>query len=278
MNIKIHQSSSATYNNSGSSYGIASYLDHEDRDRLEEGKDIERFFNLTSDNVAKQEVIKGIDQNKGQLGKADAKFFCITVSPSDKELQHLGKTPEEQALALKEYVKREVIPAYADNFKKDLKAEDIRFYAKIHHDRDRRELGNNVHCHIIISRKDNANKRKLSPLTNHKATTKGVVKGGFERTELFRQCEQRFDKKFSYDRDLTEKFDHCNALKNGTLEEKISAVIQANQKSQTSQERNQDKDQEQKNTEEKQKDKGLEHPAQEETRQKTRDMDIGFGI
>lgn len=35
-----------------------------------------------------------------------------------------------------------------------------------------------MHCHLIVSRKDQANKKKLSPLTNHKNTKSGIVKRG----------------------------------------------------------------------------------------------------
>ncbi len=42
-----------------------------------------------------------------------------------------------------------------------------------------------MHCHLIVSRKDQANKKKLSPLTNHKDTKNGVIKGGFDRVNLF---------------------------------------------------------------------------------------------
>ena len=42
----------------------------------------------------------------------------------------------------------------------------------------------NMHCHLIVSRKDQSNKKKLSPLTNHKNTKKGKVIGGFDRVNL----------------------------------------------------------------------------------------------
>ena len=51
-----------------------------------------------------------------------------------------------------------------------------------------------------MSRKDQANKKKLSPLTNHKNTNKGIIKGGFDRVKLFQQAEQGFDKLFNYQR------------------------------------------------------------------------------
>ena len=78
-----------------------------------------------------------------------------------------------------------------------------------------------MHCHLIVSRKDQANKKKLSPLTNHKNTTKGVIKGGFDRKNLFQQAEQGFDKLFGYDRQLTESFEYYNTMKNGSISEQL---------------------------------------------------------
>lgn len=72
-----------------------------------------------------------------------------------------------------------------------------------------------MHCHLIVSRKDQTNKKKLSRLTNHKNTQKGIVKGGFDRKNLFQQVEQGFDKRFDYKRELTESFEYYNTMKNG---------------------------------------------------------------
>lgn len=98
----------------------------------------------------------------------------------------MGATEQEQAEAMKQYIREVFIPEHAKNFNKELSAGDIKFYGKIHFDRNRSENSeNNMHCHIIVSRKDQSNKIKLSPLTNHKNTKKGTVKGGFDRTNLF---------------------------------------------------------------------------------------------
>lgn len=72
-----------------------------------------------------------------------------------------------------------------------------------------------------MSRKDQSNKIKLSPLTNHKNTKKGTVKGGFDRKNLFQQAEQGFDRLFNYDRQLTETFEYCNTMKNGSLSKQL---------------------------------------------------------
>lgn len=223
MNIDFPPPSKGTYNNAGSSRRLCSYLEHEDMERMEKGIYIEGFFNLTEDNLYKSQVVKDIDNNKAQLLKTDAKFYAIHVSPSEKELKAMGKTEQEQAEAMKRYIREAVIPEYAKNFNKDLSAEDIKFYGKIHFDRDRSKNNeNNMHCHIIVSRKDQSNKIKLSPFTNHKNTKKGTVKGGFDRTNLFQQAEKGFDKLFGYNRPLNESFGYYNIMKNGSIIEQIS--------------------------------------------------------
>ncbi|MPN65112.1 hypothetical protein SDC9_212891 [bioreactor metagenome] len=79
-----------------------------------------------------------------------------------------------------------------------------------------------MHCHLIVSRKDQSNKIKISPLTNHKNTKKGTVKGGFDRKNLFQQAEQGFDRLFNYDRQLTETFEYCNTMKNGNISDQLN--------------------------------------------------------
>ncbi len=222
MNIDFPPPSKGTYNNAGSSRKLCNYMEHEDMERMEQGIYTEGFFNLTDDNIYKSQVIKDIDGNIGQLKKTDAKFYAIHVSPSEKELRAMGNTEQEQAEAMKRYIREVVIPEYAKNFNKGLSAEDIKFYGKIHFDRGRSNNELNMHCHLIVSRKDQTNKKKLSPLTNHKDTTKGTVKGGFDRKNLFWQTEQGFDRLFSYNRPLTESFEYYNTMKNGTIADQLN--------------------------------------------------------
>jgi len=222
MNIDFPPPSKGTYNNAGSSRRLADYCEHEDLERMEQGIYTEGFFNLTDDNIYKSQVIKDIDSNIGQLLKTDAKFYAIHVSPSEKELKIMGNTEQEQAEAMKRYIREVVIPKYAQNFNKGLSAEDIKFYGKIHFSRDRSNNELNMHCHLIVSRKDQTNKKKLSPLTNHKNTKKGTVKGGFDRKNLFQQAEQGFDKLFGYKRELTESFEYYNTMKNGSISDQLN--------------------------------------------------------
>ena len=221
MHIDFAPPSNGTYNNSGSSRQLANYLEHEDLERMEKGIYTEGFFNLTEDNIYKSKLIKDIDSNIGQLLKTDAKFYAIHVSPSEKELQVMGNTEQERAEAMKRYIREVFIPEYANNFNKGLSASDIKFYGKIHFDRNRSDNELNMHCHLIVSRKDQANKKKLSPLTNHKNTKKGTIKGGFDRKNLFLQVEQGFDKVFDYNRQQTESFNYHNTMKNGSILEQL---------------------------------------------------------
>lgn len=221
MNIDFPPPSNGIYNNAGSSRQLANYLEHEDMDRMQKGIYTEGFFNLTEDNIYKAQVIKDIDGNIGQLLKTDAKFYAIHVSPSEKELITMGQTERKQAEAIKRYIREIFIPEYAKNFNKGLSAEDIKFYGKIHFDRGRSGNETNMHCHLIVSRKDQSNKKKLSPLTNHRNTKKGAIKGGFDRKTLFENVEKGFDRLFGYNRQLHETFEYCNTMKNGSITEKL---------------------------------------------------------
>ena len=117
----------------------------------------------------------------------------ITVSPSSRELEKMGKTEKEQAEAMRKYVRDDVMQHYAEGFGKGLNKEDIEYYGKIHFERkgaDRYDM----HAHIIVSRKDRSNTRKLSP-------------------------ESSFDKRTGYDRAPEQTFDYLNTMKNGSPKE-----------------------------------------------------------
>lgn len=221
MHIDFAPPSKGTYNNAGSSRQLVNYCEHEDLERMEKGIYTDGFFNLTDDNIYKSKVINDIDTIIGQLLKTDAKFFAIHVSPSESELRAMGNTEKEKAEAMKRYIREVFIPEYAKNFNRGLSEADIKFYGKIHFDRNRSDNQLNMHCHLIVSRKDQTNKKKLSPLTNHKNTKKGTVTGGFDRVNLFQQLEQGFDKLFGYNRQLSESFEYANTMKNGSISEQL---------------------------------------------------------
>jgi len=149
----------------------------------------------------------------------------------------MGTTQQEQAEAMKRYIREVFIPSYTENFNKDLTANDIKFYGKIHFDRNSTRSNennsnqevNNIHCHIIVSRKDQSNKKKLSPVTNHRDTKKGVIRGGFDRTNLFQHVEKGFDNLFQYNGPLTESFEYYNTMRNGSVIEQIKMEERMNE-------------------------------------------------
>ena len=81
-----------------------------------------------------------------------------------------------------------------------------------------------LHAHVIVSRKNITNKIKISPLTNHKSTTKGAIKGGFDRKNFYEKVEQSFDDKFKYNRKIEDTFLYKNTMKNGKAEDKIKMI------------------------------------------------------
>ena len=82
------------------------------------------FFNNSRDYISAQEVTFKIDNNKAKLSRNDAKFYVITVSPSSRELEKMGKTEKEQAEAMRKYVRDDVMQHYAEGFGKGLNKED----------------------------------------------------------------------------------------------------------------------------------------------------------
>lgn len=218
MNIKIQGGGGGTYANTGSSIAVTNYLEHEELDRINNGQEREHFFTHDKEQVSAREATFKIDSNKAQLMKKDSKFFVITVSPSEKEIKAMGATPEERSANFKKYINEGVMERYAENFGKDLQAKDLMYYGKIHHERGSK-TGEQMHAHIIVSRKDISNKIKLSPQTNHRGTRKGAIRGGFDRTEFFKNSEKSFDIGFNHSRDFKESFEFQNIMKNGKMNE-----------------------------------------------------------
>ena len=232
MMTKIPAGGSGLSNRSGSCGGLVAYLEKEQ---------VGQWFGRESDAVPGYQVTAELDANKRNLGRADDKYYQIVLAPSKSELAHIGSDPE----ALKAFT-RSAMEAYAQNFGKGIDSRDLVWYAKIEHSRsydytDRAvqlgeqakggmKLGDQTHIHVIVSRTENLktyrqdlaeglharkNPYHLSPLTNHKGTTKGVVLGGFERNGFSQQVEQRFDQGFGYERGLTESFRYLHGMKYG---------------------------------------------------------------
>lgn len=227
MNIKIQNSGAdGASNTKGSCSDLAHYIDHEDKDRLAAGLEPLPYTTPDGDEVTTEEVIAAIDANTKGLSRSADKFFHLVVSPSQDEIRAMGNTDEEVYESGLKLIKA-ISDAYAENFHRDglLDSSGLELYWKPHFTR-----GNDgdlqFHIHGIVSRKTKAldglggKSLKISPVTNHKETTKGAVQGGFDRKAFARSCEKLFDKLFEYNRKVAETFDFQNAMKHGTVEEK----------------------------------------------------------
>ena len=222
MNIKIQGGGKGVYANSGSSAGVAKYLTHEEN--------AYGFFRGQESNIPIEEVVTRLDGNKAKLCKDDAKFFVISISPSADEIRAMGNTDEERQEGMRRYVD-DVMNLYAQSFNCGLTGADILYYARIHTERkkraeDAKEGGQrlDLHAHVIISRKDIQNKKKLSPMTNIRdGARSGTVKRGFDRNMFYALCEDTFDKTFQHRRDLKDSYVYLNIMKNGSAEQIYTA-------------------------------------------------------
>lgn len=221
MYIKI-QTSPLSSGNTGSCKSLVQYLEKENEQKL---YDKEFFFSQSKECVLSHEVIQQIDSNKQGLRKDEAKFYSIVIAPSEKELEHIGNSQE----ALKIYT-RLVMEAYAENFNKGLKGENLLWFAKIEHERAYKGLdeipedkkqgdlkeGLQTHIHVVVSRKTEDKKVKISPLAHQRGTEITTGKGqkvtaGFDRENFKQRCENIFDDNFSYNRPENEKLAYYKA-------------------------------------------------------------------
>ena len=249
MFVRIHKTNDYTHGNSESCSGLVQYLEKENEIEGVGIEDREMFFSQDQDKVSSFGVSNSIDNNKAKLSKNEAKFYMISVNPSQTEMQFMAKQIsgrnvssleemtkseiEKFKLALKDYT-RGVMDEYGKNFNKGLEGKDILYYGKVEHERhfsrhDKEvkeglkkagelKQGFQSHVHVIVSRKDITNKIRLSPFTNHK-NSKNILNGkevqiGFNRKEFAQNCEKRFDSKFGYDRPLKHSFEYRHTNKN----------------------------------------------------------------
>ncbi|WP_316800613.1 DUF5712 family protein [Pedobacter frigidisoli] len=232
----INITDSLTANNKGSSRELVHYLEKENRikDKLEP----QFWFNHTGNRIESYEVRHLIDSNIAKLCKADAKFFLVNISPSQKELKYLEENygKREMMKQLKKYAEK-VMDEYARNFKREgiSSAKDLMWFGKIknhryysHKDKEvlngernrgERKEGNQMHIQIIVSRKDANNKIKLSPMNNSKGKNETHSKklGQFNRVAFKQSGETIFDRLFGFDRGLKETFAHANVQKKGSI-------------------------------------------------------------
>ena len=134
----------------GSARDFVNYLEKEN-----EGKEPEQqegYFNQEENNIDAERVIAEIDANTAQLKKREPKFYSLVVSPSQRELKHIGNNTEK----LREYT-QEVMQAYAASFYRDRKVtvKDILYFAKLERERtysekDREVKENQAHASKIL--------------------------------------------------------------------------------------------------------------------------------
>ena len=120
-------------NFSKSSADFVGYLEKENQGL--EQHEMEHFFNQYGDEISADEVVKEIDGNTAKLEKHEPRFYSITVSPSKYELRKLQNSSED----LKRYT-RELMKDYVASFNREIKGrpvsiDDIKYYAKIEHQR-----------------------------------------------------------------------------------------------------------------------------------------------
>ena len=229
MNVKIQNKTPfSSDNNTGTCKGYVTYLQHEREDKEKAGilgEDIP-FFDAFGDEADAKSVIDSIDGNKKQLHKTDTKYYSNIISFSDEETAIMGDTREQRLDAVHTLVAK-MMDAYARNFNHGgvRSREDLLFYYTIHEYRgNATALKPGLHVHMIISRKDRSNTYKLSPMTNHRKGTSGVIKHGFHRNDYYRECERIFDEHFKHKRSVEQSFDYCNAMRHGSEQEREEQI------------------------------------------------------
>ncbi len=120
-------------NYSKSSADFVGYLEKENQGL--EQHEMEHFFNQYGDEISAEEVVKEIDGNTAKLEKHEPRFYSITVSPSKYELNRLKNHSED----LQKYT-REIMKDYVASFNREINGrpiniDDIKYYAKIEHQR-----------------------------------------------------------------------------------------------------------------------------------------------
>lgn len=225
MNIKIQNTGVGHNSDSkGSSRSLADYLNHEDEERIAQGKEPIPFLNPDGQMLTTEEVVKAIDGNAKGLCAKDDKYYHMVVSPSASEIDAMG-ADEQERYSNAIILMRAILNAYAKSFNREGVEDASNLVAawRAHFTRGKEDEGQ-FHIHVILSRKskeDSAGKsHKLSPMTNHRDTDKGPVKGGFDRKDFFKKCEAIFDNLFLYERTVAETFDYRNAMAHGSSEER----------------------------------------------------------
>lgn len=227
-------------NNKATSGALVHYLDKENR--LYKPEEPSLWFTGNSGAVQSYQVKSKLDNNVAKLGREDAKFFLINISPSQKEISHLKELYGEDGARekLKAYAVK-VMDLYAKNFKRadinsnaDLlwfgKLENHRYYShkdkEVKNGRAKRgtpKPGEQMHIQVVVSRKDITNKIKLSPMNNSRGrnTEHSKKLGQFDGVAFKNSGEKLFDKQFDFDRPISETFKYANTNAKGNLKERL---------------------------------------------------------
>ena len=255
MYTKVHRLRDYVKGNTKSCVDLVNYLEKENKGKALLEK--EYFFNHEYSFVSPEMVMTAIDHNVKGLKKDEARFFMLSVNPSQKELQHLallacGHKVENLAAMSKDEVDRyvnlfkgytlKVMDEYARAFHRDISKEDLIYFIKIEQQREFKgydpevkkgladtgdlKPGLQTHAHIIVSRRDVHMEKSLSPLANsrglsqHHQLNGKQVQVGFDGKLFKTSCEQSFDRYFNYDRLAHERF--LESLKKTQLIENIA--------------------------------------------------------
>jgi hypothetical protein len=250
----INITDSETGNNKGSCGALVSYLEKENRTIGDENKNEEMWFNGICRDISPQEVRVKIDNNVSKLGKNDAKFYLINISPSQKEIEFLQKNFGEKAAEekLKEFTLR-VMDEYARNFKRPGVEgnTDLLWYGKLEHYRyyshmdtevkeginkvGTRKEGCQLHVQVIVSRKDITGRLKLSPMNNSRGKNPehSAKLGQFDRKAFKQAGESLFDSIFNFQRELKDTMNYSVVMKNGSIQQKQQMYISWSYENQT---------------------------------------------
>ena len=159
-----------TYNSSVTDY--VNYLEKENEGKHPDLQ--EHFFDQNNNQISPEMVISEIDRNTKKLKKRDPKFYSIVVSPSAKELKHINN----DAALLRKYT-RELMKDYAASFYRDRKVtvDDIKYYAKIEHERTYRGFEKKVKANEPY-------RKRIAKLQHDLVKIKqGVIKGNAKKTQ-----------------------------------------------------------------------------------------------
>lgn len=232
----VNVTKSETGSNAGSCGQLVAYLEKENQGKALGEQEL--WFDQHRDRIYPDQVRQAIDGNVAKLKKSEAKFFLVNISPSEKELAHLGN----DATQLKVYA-RQVMDQYAANFQKGIGGEDLLYFGKVEFGRSykytdaavqagkamRGDLkpGSQLHVQIIVSRKDRGNTRLLSPLNNSSGRnlTHSKKFGQFNVVNFKQSCEGVFDRQFGYVRSLEEGFGYRNTMQNGSVSERADLIL-----------------------------------------------------